>query len=731
MAISNEIGIYVMPSLPIGSYKISITAQGFSTLIFENKEVAADSTTTVDATMQIGLTDQITVTASKYEEDVINAPASVTVISEQTIQAASTQNVADLLRSAPGMNVAQMSAASFGVTNRGASGAQTINQLILVDGRTLYSDISGATSWEFSTANPSDIRQIEVIRGPASAIWGSYAMNGVVNIITKTPREMIGTTFTLGAGALDRSGGGAQSDTGVLYYARVTHAQALNDRWSFKIAGSAYTQDAFARPQGTVPNDYHTPYPPYTNKGTTQPKGDFRIDYDHPDGKQHFTLEAGGASSSGLYPGGAGGLDVDGTAGHAKMDYSRGSLRITGYVQPGAFSGKMLLLTDPTGQPVRWDGCSTSYHAEFADYRTVAEEHLISYGGNLRYTALGDLSFAPEAKSRIEGGAYIQDEILLSKHFRWVVGARIDKFDNVKGTVVSPRMALVARPRLGHNFRVSYNRAYVAPSVYYTNTQLCFLMPLDLGLIDPTLAGQYYSSPFCFRGSSDLKEQSLNAYEFGYSAKMYNSRVNVGAAFYINDSKGDFIWPQTHSYTSQNPPPGWPLPPAVLDMLISMNAFGPGMGLPLQATTANREGKVRNKGFELNADARFHRHLSGYANYSWQGRPEAKDFDVFSLNLPPSHRFNAGINLDYMRCIGSVSVSYVGRAYWNDIISVIYSGWTKAYTTIDMSAGVRLDEDGKYAVMVRISNLANVRLQNHIYGDILKRQISGELRLRF
>ena len=86
---------------------------------------------------------------------------------------------------------------------------------------------------------------------------------------------------------------GAESNSGSLYYARATHAQALNDRWAFKITGGAYTQDAFARPQGTIPNAFHTPYPPYTNKGTTPPKVDARVDYDHPDGKQHLSIRGG------------------------------------------------------------------------------------------------------------------------------------------------------------------------------------------------------------------------------------------------------------------------------------------------------------------------------------------------------------------------------------------------------------------------------------------------------
>ena len=101
------------------------------------------------------------------------------------------------------------------------------------------------------------------------------------------------------------------------------------------------------------------------------------------------------------------------------------------------------------------------------------------------------------------------------------------------------------------------------------------------------------------------------------------------------------------------------------------------------------------------------------------------------INLPPTHRFNAGLSVDYKRYLGNVSVGYVGSAYWNDVLSAVYSGPTKAYTVVNVSAGVRWGGGGKYMAMLKVSNLANTPIQNHVYGDILKRQIAGELRVRF
>jgi len=71
---------------------------------------------------------------------------------------------------------------------------------------------------------------------------------------------------------------------------------------------------------------------------------------------------------------------------------------------------------------------------------------------------------------------------------------------------------------------------------------------IDLGLIDPQLAGNYFGYPIRLVGNRELKEQSLNAYEVGYTAIVAKGRAHLGAAFYINDSKGDFAPSQVSSY---------------------------------------------------------------------------------------------------------------------------------------------------------------------------------------
>ena len=278
----------------------------------------------------------------------------------------------------------------------------------------------------------------------------------------------------------------------------------------------AFMQDALARPQGIMPNPYHTPYPSFTNEGTIQPQADARADYDHPDGKHHLIFAGGYGATGGVIHTHIGPFRVDQgyRKSFGKVDYVRGMLRISGYVNLFGGSATSLLVAGPDGQPIRLDDRTESYDIEFGDMRPIRSRHLISYGGNFRHNGF-NVSIAPEGKNRNQGGAYAQDEIRLSERFRWILGARIDKFDFMKGAVFSPRTTFLFKPAPGQTFRVSYNRAYMAPTLLANHERLVIMGQLDLGLIQPQLAGNYFDFPVRIVGNLDLKEQSLHAYELG------------------------------------------------------------------------------------------------------------------------------------------------------------------------------------------------------------------------
>ena len=175
--------------------------------------------------------ETVVVSASKTEQQLVDAPATMTVIGPRALSVAPTSNYADLLRAVPGLNITQISARDVNVTSRGATSSLATSQLAVLDGRSLYQDFFGFVMWDFMPANLDEIKRIEVIRGPASAVWGANALNGVVNVITKTPREAPGSWLSIGAGQFNRDVND-KHEIRARSYTRATTSQIVNDRWA-------------------------------------------------------------------------------------------------------------------------------------------------------------------------------------------------------------------------------------------------------------------------------------------------------------------------------------------------------------------------------------------------------------------------------------------------------------------------------------------------------------------
>jgi len=110
-------------------------------------------------------------------------------------------NIPDLLRMVPGVDVAQLQGDRWAISVRGFNDVYSNKVLVLIDGRTVYNTITSGVFWDAMDVPLNDIERIEVIRGPGGTIWGANAVNGVINIITKTAKETQGLTLTAGAGS--------------------------------------------------------------------------------------------------------------------------------------------------------------------------------------------------------------------------------------------------------------------------------------------------------------------------------------------------------------------------------------------------------------------------------------------------------------------------------------------------------------------------------------------------
>ena len=781
-------GEFALADVAAGTYSIAVSLTGFS-------QATVDEVVVADAAVQVpritlalaSFGDTVVVTASRTQVRLVDAPVSTSVISGDTLQTTATSNVGDALRSVPGVNVVQLSARDVQVTSRQATGTVTNSQLVLVDGRSMYLDFFGLVLWDLVPANFADIEQVEVVRGPASATWGANAMTGAVNIITKPPRESVGTTVTMSGGWIDREAGSTVGQgAGTMFGTNATVTRAPSDTLSYRVSAGYFKSDAFPRPTGRVPviSDPRVPggtvggapYPvdgagpfgaAFANRGTSQPKFDVRVDQELSNGRLSYS--GGVAGTEGLVHTGVGPFDIQRGSylGYAKVGYDRGNLRFQLFSNFLDGDAPNLLLPDPaTGRPVQLGFKSNTLDAEISHSTFVGERHYLSYGGNVRRNTF-DITIAPMADDRLEIGAYLQDEIFFDR-FRLVLGGRVDKFGNLSKPVFSPRLSFIVKPDDDHSVTLSYNRAFRSPSTINNFLFMNIIQPVDLSglavfrpllpaLLPPGLPpahaaaavqqleqqlDQTTAQPFPLvvqAVGSDvpvgtlqrdtLTEESLTAYELSYTGA-FEGGTTAGAAVYLNrrDTPINFVPLPLNAdpYTAANPPPGWVLPPQALSFMALQGVF-----LPRTAFTYLNLGPTQQLGVEFWVDQRISRSTSAWFNYSWQDEPEILDspnpYLPEELSLPPAHRVNIGTSLDGSRYLGNLSLSAATSAFWSDVLTSAFHGYTDGYAMVNGSFGVKWNQ-GAVTTLIKVTNLFNQSIQQHVFGDILRRTVVGEVR---
>src|SRR5580704_10973446 len=148
---------------------------------------------------------------SKNEQKLSQTGAAIYVISQEDIRRSGATNIPDLLRQAPGVDVAQIDANTYAISIRGFNDRLADKVLVMIDGRTVYTPTISGVYWDQQDVPLEDIDRIEVIRGPGGTVWGANAVNGVINIITKNAGET--------KGGLVRTGGGSQNTaSGLVQY---------------------------------------------------------------------------------------------------------------------------------------------------------------------------------------------------------------------------------------------------------------------------------------------------------------------------------------------------------------------------------------------------------------------------------------------------------------------------------------------------------------------------------
>ena len=147
---------------------------------------------------------------SKAPEQVWKTPAAIFVITQEDIRRSGATNIPEVLRLAPGVEVAQVDSDHWSIAVRGFAGQFSKSLLVLIDGRSVYTPLFSGVYWDVQNLMLEDVERVEVIRGPGGTIWGSNAVNGVINIITKRANDTQGTLVTAGGGNVTQGTGAAR-----------------------------------------------------------------------------------------------------------------------------------------------------------------------------------------------------------------------------------------------------------------------------------------------------------------------------------------------------------------------------------------------------------------------------------------------------------------------------------------------------------------------------------------
>lgn len=474
-------GRFILPSVPSGTYSLTVDVLGYEQGRREGVAVRSGETSTLEIVLsaQAFQLTGIVVSASKREEKVLEAPASVTIVDTRSIEEQAALTPTEHLRDVPGVDIIQQGVQSTNVVARGFNNVFSGSLHTLTDYRIASIPSLRVNLLHFIPSVNEDIERMEVVLGPGSALYGPNTANGVLHILTKSPFESEGTTVTTAVGMRANQTGAAfqqRYDRSLAdraaYQAtfRTAHVLGEERQFGFKVSGQYLEANEwiYEDPEEQNERDQVIPFDPDTRIGlrdygirrySAEARGDWRIDEE-----TTATLTAGAtmAAKAIELTGLGGGMADNWLNSFVQLRGSRD--RLFGQVYYNfSDAGDTYLLR--TGNPIVDNSRMLVGQLQHGmDWRATT----LTYGVDALYTM-------PETGGTIHGefedednvsevGAYLQAETALSPKFNLVLAGRVDRHSHVDHLVLSPRAALVFQPVQEQNFRLTYNRAFSNPS---------------------------------------------------------------------------------------------------------------------------------------------------------------------------------------------------------------------------------------------------------------------------
>ncbi|OHB73626.1 MAG: hypothetical protein A2V70_03550 [Planctomycetes bacterium RBG_13_63_9] len=439
---------------------------------------------------------------TRTESTVGRSAAAVFVITPEMIRRSGATTIPDVLRMAPGVEVARISSSKYAITIRGFNSYFSNKLLVQIDGRSIYSPLYGGVQWDTHSVMLQDVERIEVIRGPGATVWGSNAVNGIINIITKSSKDTQGPLVFSGAGTEQRA------------VANTRYGGRIGNNGYYRVYQTYMDWDHGFLANARAVDDWHR-----TQTG-------FRADF-NPNACDTFTIQGDWYNSvcgdeTTLYsvtPPYSGELtgDVGLDGGNILARYSRDQGEKRGWAIQSYFSRdnrNTLILPD------KLDMIDVDFQHQFP----VGQQNALIWGCGYRFNksrtgTVGATRCDPQERDLNLSSCFVQDEITLREdELFFTVGSKFEH-NTYTGFEYQPTGRLLWAPDPRRAVWGAISRAVRIPS--RLSEELRQIRPI----VPPVLFAQ-------LRGNSALEAEDMMAYEMGYRAQPTDAFSWDVAAFF-------------------------------------------------------------------------------------------------------------------------------------------------------------------------------------------------------
>lgn len=627
--------------------------------------------------------------ASRYEQPISEAPSNVYVITDEDIRMSGATDLPTILRRIPGMEVMQMSGADFNVSARGNNQPMANKLQVLVDGRSIYVDLQGTVYWKALPVTLPEIKRIEVLKGPASALYGFNAFDGIVNIITKRPEEMRGATLQFGGGELGTITSAAviAATVGNLGL-RVSVGRDQNQQWRNEDAL------AFRSHKLNVSTQYAL------SRNSTLHLSGGVIDTNRYDGQIGETVSTSTSLTQAYVSGG-----LDWGAFSIRTWWSR--LSSSSIPSTNPLLSNFLTITDRNGQS-RSSTIADTYNIDLQHTLNLWQSHQITYGLNYRHISLSS-NITSDLSHEDRLGLFVQDEWRLTRSISVVTGGRYD-LDTFINPTISPRLAVIYSLSPNHSFRAAASIAYRPPTLIETSMDQRARTTIPTGLAPPFPTTVTTMIPVL--GSANLDPEQIISSDVGYQGWWFQHRLRT---------RGDLFF----SHLS--------------------NLIGNRNVSTTRATFVNDQGYANIYGMEVGIEVLATTWLSGYANYSYEF------FDQTFLGTvrrgSPHHKANVGLRGIWANGVSAdMSYHYVGQATYPIALTFtalapfgvpFVDPHVSSYNLLNLRLGYRFWQQEAAAgymrdaeVALSVFNALNDNHREHPLGDLLGTRVMGWLTVK-